>query len=348
MRWIQVECADRRPFPHPGLTSKHAVRSVLVATGFVVTAVCTYLAVRGVDLDEAGNALANCDLTWLVPGGIVFAIAIWLRALRWWVVFAPEKRPRLRELTRALLIGFFFNNILPARAGEAARIIALHSATGTPRAEALGTVVVERVFDVLSLLILLFASYPLLPEVRWLRTAALFGAVALAALAALVYVLVRYDERAVRWLLSPLRRLPGASVADRIEHAIGNATRGLTAIRNPRVALRGMAITLTSWIGLGLSYWILTFSFSLDVPFVAGVLVTVAINLSLVLPSSPAALGVFEAATVIALRAFDVPQAEALSYALVLHLVNLLPFLAIGIGLLGPGVLRRRRPPGGG
>jgi glycosyltransferase 2 family protein len=330
------------------VSSKRAVRSLLVAAGLVVTVVCTYVAVRGVELDEARVALANCDLTWLLPSGIVFAGAIWLRALRWWAVFAPEKRPPLPQVTRALFIGFFFNNILPARAGEAARIIALHSATGTPRAEAIGTAVVERVFDILALLILLFAAYPLLPEVSWLRTGALFGAGALVALAGLVYVLVRYDERAVRWLLSPLRRLPGTSVTDRIEHAVVNATRGLTAIRDPRVALRGMAITLVSWIGLGVSYWILMFSFSLDVPIVAGILVTVAINLSLVLPSSPAALGVFEAATVIALRAFDVPQAEALSYALVLHLVNLLPFLAIGLGLLGPGMLRRRRRSGRG
>ena len=322
------------------MSAKHAARSLLIAAGLVVTVVCTYVAVRGVDLDEARAALADCDLTWLLPTGVVFAIAIWLRALRWWVVFAAEKRPPLRAVTRALFIGFFFNNILPMRAGEAARIIALHNAAGTPRAEAIGTVVVERVFDILSLLILLFASYPLLPQVSWLRTGALFGAAALVALVALVYVLVRYDERAVRWLLSPLRRLP--NVDDRVEQAVVNATRGLTAIRDPRVASRGMAITLASWIGFGVSYWILMFSFSLDVPVVAGILVTVAINLSLVLPSSPAALGVFEAATIISLGAFDVPQAEALSYALVLHLVNLLPFLAIGIGLLGPGVLRRR------
>ena len=82
-------------------------------------------------------------------------------------------------------------------------------------------------------------------------------------------------------------------------------------------------------------------AFDLDLPLVAGMLVVVAINLSLVLPSSPAALGVFEAATVVALRAFDVPQAEALSYALVLHLLNFVPFLIIGAALLGPGALRR-------
>jgi uncharacterized membrane protein YbhN (UPF0104 family) len=92
------------------------------------------------------------------------------------------------------------------------------------------------------------------------------------------------------------------------------------------------------------SFWILTNAFDLDLPLVAGTVVVVAINLSLVLPSSPAALGVFEAATVVALRAFDVPQAEALSFALVLHLLNFVPFLVIGAALLGPGALRRGAP----
>jgi uncharacterized membrane protein YbhN (UPF0104 family) len=147
----------------------------------------------------------------------------------------------------------------------------------------------------------------------------------------------------VHWLLSPLRRVKRAGVAERLEAAAVNATRGLVALRNPRIALRGMALTIASWTTLGVSYWILTMGFHLDLPLVAGLLVTVAINLSLVLPSSPAALGVFEAATVIALRAFDVPQAEALSYALVLHLLNLGPFLLIGTALLRPGALRRRR-----
>ena len=94
---------------------------------------------------------------------------------------------------------------------------------------------------------------------------------------------------------------------------------------------------------LALSYWILMEAFHLDLPLASAVLVTVAINLSLVLPSSPAALGVFEAATIIALNAWDVPQAEALSYALILHLFNLVPFLIIGAVLLGPAALRRKR-----
>ena len=325
------------------MTERRGVRPLLAAAGLVVTVVCMYFAVRGVALEDARAALAGSDLLWLAPTLPVFAVAVALRAVRWWSVFAPDQRPPMRAITYALLIGYFFNNILPARAGEAARVIALHRRAITSRAETVGTVVVERLFDVLALLVVLFAAYPWLPEVTWLRAAAIFGALVVAVLLALVFVVARYEERAVQRLLSPLRRIRREGVAERLEAAALNATRGLVALRSPRVALRGMALTIASWVVLAVSFWILTHAFALHLPLAAGILVTVAVNLSLVLPASPAALGVFEAATVVALRAFDVPHAEALSYALVLHLLNLVPFLLIGAALLGPGVLRRRR-----
>lgn len=325
------------------MSGRRGLRPLLVAAGVLVTVGCMYVAVRGVALDDALQALGESELLWLVPTVPVFALAIVLRALRWWALFAAAQRPPLAAITYALLIGYFFNNILPARAGEAARIVALQRRARTPKAETVGTVVVERLFDVLALLIILFASYPWLPEIAWLRAAALFGLVVVALLLALVFVVVRYDERAVHWLLSPLRRIRREGVAERVEAATVNATRGLVALRSAPIALRGMLLTIASWVVLGASFAILTRAFHLDLPLAAGMLVMVAVNLSLVLPSSPAALGVFEAATVIALRAFDVPHAEALSYALVLHLLNLVPFLVIGVVLLGPRALRRRR-----
>ncbi|CAN5157553.1 lysylphosphatidylglycerol synthase transmembrane domain-containing protein [soil metagenome] len=325
------------------MSQRRGLRPLLVAVGLAVTVACMYFAVRGVAVDDAVDALRDSNLLWLVPTVPVFTLAIVLRALRWWSLFERSQRPPLRAIGYALLIGYFFNNILPARAGEAARVIALHRRASIPKAQTVGTVVVERLFDVLALLIILFASYPWLPEISWLRAAALFGVVVVTVLLTLIFVVVRYDERAIHWLLSPLRRIRREGVAERLEAAAVNATRGLVALRSPRIALRAMLLTIASWVTLGVSYAILTNAFALEVPLVAGMLVTVAINLSLVLPSSPAALGVFEAATVVALRAFDVPHAEALSYALVLHLLNLVPFLVIGAVLLGPGGLRRLR-----
>jgi len=326
------------------VSTRRGMRPLLALVGLAVTVVCMYLAVRGVEIDDATEALRESDLVWLLPALPVFAGAIVLRGVRWWALYDAEQRPPLRAVMYGLLVGYFFNNILPARAGEAARVIALHSrAKRTSRAEIIATVVVERVFDMLALLLILLCAYPWLPEISWLRNAAIIGAIITVVLAVLIVLIVRYDARAVHWLLSPLRRIRRPGFAERVEAAAINATRGLVALRNPVIAVRGFALTVASWVVLAISYWILMDAFHLDLPFAAAILVTVAVNLSLVLPSSPAALGVFEAATIIALDAFDVPQAEALSYALVLHLLNLVPFLLIGALLLGPAALRRNR-----
>ena len=85
--------------------------------------------------------------------------------LRWRSLFAPPSRPSVKVITHANLIGYLFNTILPTRAGEAARVIAIRRAGGSP-AEATGKVVVEGVYDVLSLLVLLFVTTPWLPHVR--------------------------------------------------------------------------------------------------------------------------------------------------------------------------------------
>jgi len=325
------------------VAGRRGMRPWLILVGLAITAGCMYVAVRGVEIDDAVQALRDSDLVWLIPALPVFSAGVVLRGVRWWALFDADKRPSLHAVMYALLVGYFFNNILPARAGEAARVIALNNRAKTPLGEIVGTVVVERVFDILALLLILLCAYPWLPEISWLRNAAILGAIVTAVLAVLIVLVVRYDARAVHWLLSPLRRIRRPGFAERVEVAAINATRGLIALRNPVIALRGFALTVASWVVLALSFWILMDAFALDLPFAAAVLVTVAINLSLVLPSSPAALGVFEAATIIALNAFDVPQAEALSYALVLHLLNLVPFLIIGALLLGPAALRRRR-----
>ena len=327
------------------MTTRRGVRPLLAVIGLAVTVGCMYLALRGVEFDAAGQAFRDSALVWLIPALPVFAAAIVLRGVRWWALYDAELRPPLRAVMYGLLVGYFFNNILPARAGEAARVIALNSRAKTPLGEIVGTVVVERVFDLLALLLLLLCAYPWLPHIWWLRNAAILGGSVPAVFAVVIVLIVRYDERAVHWLLSPLRRIRRPGFAERVEAAAINATRGLVALRNPVIALRGFVLTIASWFVLGVSYWILMEAFHLSLPLDAAILVTVATNLSLVLPSSPAALGVFEAATIIALDAFAIPHAEALSYALVLHVLNLVPFLIIGAVLLGPSALRRNRRP---
>lgn len=307
-------------------------RSLLLAIALVLTGVFTYLALRNAHLGEVLEALRESEKRWLAPAFVVLMAAVLARAVRWWSLFARETRPPLGAVLRALLVGYFFNNVLPLRAGEAARIVALHRWAGTSRVESATTAVLERAYDIVALLLLLFAIVPWLPEVSWLRGATILLAVVAVVLLAVVLVLARYGVRPVRLLLRPLLRVP--ALHDRVGTGAANLARGLAGLREARVAVAAGVWTVLSWLLVGLSSWLVLLGFDLELSVLAGLFVVITINLALILPSSPAAVGVFEAATLLALDAYGVSESRALSYALVLHALNFLPFVLVGVLLL--------------
>ena len=304
-------------------------RTIAFAATLVLAAVFTYLAVRGVNWHKAWLALENCDAWWLVPAMVAFAAQTVLRGMRWRSLFAHGHRPARRPVMAATMIGYLFNNIMPARAGEAARVVALNQSTPTPAAEIVGTVVVERAYDVLSILLIYFCASPWLPHESWSGAAAVFAGVVAAALAAVIWVLAVHGDRPLRWIVRPLGRLPGLS-PERVEREAATLAEGLSGLREHRVAVEALAWSLAAWMTSALWAWLVLLAFQPTFGFGAGVLVTVAIGLSNLIPSPPAAVGVFEAAGVAALAGYHVGQSAALPYALVLHVSNFVPLVGIG------------------
>lgn len=303
------------------------------ALAIAVTVGFAYLAVRDVDFGELGQSLRESNYWWLIPAFLTLALGFFMRVLRWRALFSPRTRPELWPTTQALLVGQFFNNIFPLRAGDAARIVALHSLGGSSRAETTATVVIERFFDVLALLLLLFVGLPWFPEVTWIRAAGILGIALTLGLIVAIVVLRVYGERPLHFVLRPLARLP-FFFPERVEAAVRNLMQGFIALRSLRLGLVGFLWTLASWLVLAMSFWFVLLGFDLGLSPAAGLLVVVATGLSMIIPSAPAAVGVFEAAAIVALSAYGIPQTHALSYALVVHGLNVLPFVVAGLVVL--------------
>jgi uncharacterized protein (TIRG00374 family) len=324
-------------------TSRHArarrpaLRRALSWAGVLFSAAFAYLAVRNVDFGDVWQGLRTSNYLWIVPALVLLAVTVYVKVIRWRYLFSQKTRPSTRAAARALLIGSFFNAVLPARAGEAARVLALRR-SGTSAAEASGTVVIERVYDVLVLLMLLFLTAPWLPEVTWLDEAAVLALALALALAAAIIVLAVYGLRPVHFVLRPLARLPRLS-PERVELVGENLGQGLAALRQPRLVLAALFWTTLGWLTLAASVWFVLRAFDLGLSFLAALLVVIATNVAMILPSSPSGVGVFEAAAILALGAYGVPDSNALSCALVIHAVQFLPFVAVGLILL-KGALR--------
>jgi glycosyltransferase 2 family protein len=302
--------------------SKLIARRSLVVNVVVtaITIAALYLALRHIDLADVWHALRVCDFLWLIPALVAFGLATFARALRWRSLFAPDHRPPRSTVMNATMLGYFYNSILPVRAGEAARVVVLTQRSSAPAAEVVGTVIVERLYDLTAILVIFFATEPWMPPLTWLKAAAIAAAALAVLIAGAATLLAVYGDRPVRMLLKPLTKVSAVSES-RLERMV-------------RELANGFAWTLIAWMLSALCAYFVTLAFHLQLPFLASVLVVVAVGFGMIVPSPPAAVGVFEGAVLVALKVYGVSSSSALPYALVLHAVNFVPFVVVGLFLL--------------
>jgi uncharacterized protein (TIRG00374 family) len=324
---------------------KRAVHALVLALAIAATVALCYLALAGVHPARAWTVLKQSDLWWLVPGTLAMIAGVVARAVRWRGLFHPSTRPPFGPVIETLVLSCLLNAILPARAGDAARVVALKRRAAVSQAETLGTLVLERGYDLFAVVVLFLAATPWLPNTHWGKAAeVLAGVLAVGGVATAVVISV-YGARPIAFALRPLTRLPRVS-PEQVTRGAENLTRGLSALRDGRLALAAAAWSIVAWLLTGLSCWFVMLGFHFGLSPMAGMLVAIAIALALILPAPPGALGVFEAAVVLAMGAYGVNASEALSYGIAVHVINVVPYVVVAPGLLYLEVRRGRRAGG--
>ncbi len=308
-------------------------RLLLRAVILAATLAFGYLALSNIKARQAWDALSESDYLWLIPALVAFSAGNVARALRWRALFARGRRPPFGAVLNGTMLGYFYNNILPARAGEAAKVAVVTQRGRVPAVEVIATVVIERLYDLMAVLIIFFGAAPWLPRVSWLDAAAIVAIVLAVGIAVAAGLLAIYGEAPVRVLLRPLRRVSAISEL-RVERAVHELAQGLAGLRHAGVAIRGFAWTLVAWMLSALCAYFVLLAFHLHLPFACAVLVVVAVGLGMIVPSPPAAIGVFEGAALVALKIYGISYSAALPYALVLHAINFIPFVIVGLLLL--------------
>src|SRR5512139_2850614 len=119
-----------------------------------------YMAARGMALQKVGYYLRQANYWWIVPGVLVYFVGIWVRTWRWHYLLRPVKIIPLYRLFPLVCIGYFGNNVYPARAGEVIRAFLLRRTEGIAVSASLATIIVERVFDGLVMLLFVFFALP--------------------------------------------------------------------------------------------------------------------------------------------------------------------------------------------
>jgi uncharacterized protein (TIRG00374 family) len=265
-------------------------RNAQLGVGAAVSLACLWLAIRGLDLAEVGRALAGARYGLLVPALALYVGGVWVRAVRWRHLLAPVARLSSARLSPVVVIGYMANDVLPARLGEVARCYVLRRREGVPTSTGLGTVLLERVLDGVTMLAFMALALPFLPSSAGLyRLLAGAGAVFGTAVAVLVLLAAR-PVLAARVAEATTRFLP-AGPRDRPRSFALSFLSGLGALGGAGATLRVFALSCAAWLLEAGVYYLLMLAFPMA-PSLPLALLTVAVaSLGTVLPSSPALVG---------------------------------------------------------
>ena len=298
--------------------------------GMIISALFLYLALRGLNLARAWDVAQHANYWWILPGVLVYFVAVWARTWRWHYMLRPIKRISLGALFPVVVIGYMGNNVYPARIGELLRAYVLRKRENVSISSSLATILVERVFDGVVMLLFVFFSLPFTPMPDWLRQVVILGSALF--FTALIFFLTlaaspRLAQRLYTWAV-------GRFVPERFRHsALGFLDRfveGLHSLRSPADVAMIFFTSLVIWLAETVKYWFVMHSFNFEVPFYVLMLMNGVVNLATTIPSSPGYVGTFDAPGIKVLEGFGVDRAVATSYTLVLHAALWLPITLLG------------------
>jgi len=306
------------------------MKSWRIWIGVLVSVLCLYLAARGIDFHSLLEALRQVRVIWLLLAlGLLVLIAL-ARSYRWRLLFYPLQGLKIGRLFNLLNIGYLVSSVTPLRLGDVLKAYLCAELEGLSIARTLSTVVVERIADTLTVVLLLLVLLPLVSlPTNLLRPAFGVGLVAIAAVIVLVGAVSRrkrsqalFDRLAARFRI--LDREP-------VRRSVVSAVDGLAALGSWPLAIGVGAWSLAIWLTAAAQFYVVIRAVGLQLPFTAGLLVVCLTSLGMVVPSSPGYVGVFEYLTVLSLSLFGVSKEAALGYALVLHAVLYLSSSVLGV-----------------
>lgn len=296
-----------------------------------------WLAFRSVELSEVVESTRGMSWWWLLPFTAATLFAHYIRALRWEMLFTnKQKTPSRITLYTGVMFGYLVNIPLP-RVGEVARPVYVAQQVGESNSKIIGTIVLERVVDLLGMLLLmafvvvfLIADPQVLSrlfgiditnqdtQISVLLTVLQFGVIALAALALMYWGFKKAAEKTEGKV---------AEVVYKIQKIIRTFVDGLLAIRelkNWPLFIFHSALIWVLYISMTyIGFWMFDMHTTYDLGFTEAVVLTVVSGVGLTIPT-PGGIGSYHLFITKSLFIFyGVPEATGLAYATISHAATL-------------------------
>ncbi len=288
------------------------MRLISTLVAMLLAAILLYFSLRGIEWRRVGQILAGARIPYVLLGGALASLSLFLRAYRWRILLRAEGDVSVSNAFWATAAGYFGNNFLPARAGEVVRTVMISTRARLSKTFVLTTALCERLADGIALVTisaLVLLTMPVRPG--WLAHAAkpfaIAGGLAVIALAVLPY-LENTSKVMLKWVPFP------APIHDRLTHLIEHILRGIRSFHHFGRLGGFLGLTVVIWcidaVGTIIGAKALGLSISLPVAF----LLIAGLGLGSALPSTPGYVGIYQFVAVNVLTPFGISRTDAIAY----------------------------------
>lgn len=309
---------------------------ILAAVGVLVSLALLAWVLKDVSLADLWAQARDASLGLIVASALTSTVMFGLRVVRWRLILRADEGGTLpaAPLWHSITIGFLANNVLPFRAGELIRGLCVSRLAPIRLAPALSSLVVERLFDGIAVILLLFvglltAGLPVSAEVAGIRVTALATRMSLILAVILVgcglmLALPGVAHRLIRTVI------PSQALATRAEQLFGGIRAGLSSLASPVRIVAVLFWSVLMWFVNGLSFYLGYLAFGIPVGVGGALLQQSVLAVGIAAPSSPGYVGVFEGAIKAVLALFGVESSKAVAFALTYHISTFIPLALLG------------------
>jgi len=302
---------------------------------FLLTAVFLYFAFKGVDLAKAFELMGHVSIPYLIVFVVVFFLSHYFRAVRWRIIASSVKNDiSVLNSLGATMIGYGVNCVVP-RLGEIYRGLFLARWEGISRTSMLGTIVVERIIDLLSLGISIIISVmiysgDLYKDVDWLKSALIFGLTVIFGIIILLYFIVRFKEKFYNAIVKFIGKF-SASLAEKSAEAFHTLTVGFASLRTWKSYVLTFIFTVLVMLAYGynsyVGFYLLGMNEIQTVTFgMAWILMTIS-AFGIIIPT-PGGTGSYHAINILVLTTlFSFGQDISAAYAILTHMISYVLFI---------------------
>lgn len=298
--------------------------------GTIIAVILLAFCFKDISLSDINELSHRANFYYLIPALLMEFILIIFKAVRWKTIVEKTKKLRILPVIPLYSAGQVINIVMPALTGQVGRLLLFSKKAGLTKTYVFSTILLEVLFDAISLLALIFMLSMAFVFPAQYRSVSYIIAIVTVGVFAILYLILHFKDQLGGLSRKSLRdRWPGFYIT--LRKFARSFYRGIDLLRSTQYFSRTLLYSFASWLAHILVVYFLFKSFGFELPFATAIMIMVINTIALMVPITPGNAGTFEWAVVAPLLAFKIAKADAVLYALALHILDLIPILVMGI-----------------